>query len=189
MERRSGIYAIRNSISGGLYVGSTHDMHSRWNHHRSLLNRSKHSNRHLQAAWTKYGASAFVFEVIEQVRSPVDLAELEQRWIDALHPSYNITRVLYPVVQRSAEAAAELVAMRLVLRRKNREELTAFLRATAPKPLLTKTDVASLLRVSEKTVERLEHDGKIKRHPFSKQARYTQEEIDRYLAGEQPPQQ
>lgn len=57
------------------------------------------------------------------------------------------------------------------------------------KRLLTKTDVASLLRVSEKTIERMERDGKIKRHPLSKQTRYTQEEVDRYLAGEQPNDQ
>lgn len=54
------------------------------------------------------------------------------------------------------------------------------------KRLLTKTDVASILRVSEKTVDRLERDGKIKRHPLSKQVRYTQEEIDRFIAGKQP---
>lgn len=57
------------------------------------------------------------------------------------------------------------------------------------KRLLTKTDVASLLRVSEKTIERMERDGKIKRHPLSKQARYTQEEVDRILASEQPNEQ
>ena len=57
------------------------------------------------------------------------------------------------------------------------------------KRLLTKTDVASLLRVSEKTIDRLDKDGKIKRHPLSKQVRYTQDEIDRYLAGEQPNEQ
>lgn len=58
----SGVYAIR--CPAGAYVGRTRDMRVRWANHRAVLRRGKHHSRRLQAAWDKYGESAFQFEVV-----------------------------------------------------------------------------------------------------------------------------
>lgn len=80
----SGIYAIRNTVNGKLYVGSSANVSGRFSSHRSRLNKGIHGNAHLQSAWVKYGHDAFVFELLEAV--PADrLIEREQKWIDSLN--------------------------------------------------------------------------------------------------------
>lgn len=49
--------------------------------------------------------------------------------------------------------------------------------------LLTKTEVAALLGVSERTIDRLEKQEKIKRVPNGRQPRYTIETIKQYIEG------
>ena len=58
---KSGIYAIKNLINNKMYIGSTSDFKSRCRSHRTLLNRNKHFNKHLQNSVNKYGLSNFEF--------------------------------------------------------------------------------------------------------------------------------
>lgn len=83
--RIMGVYAIRNIVSGRIYVGSTSRLNRRWADHKSLLERGKHHSRRLQRSWTKHGPSAFSFEILEQVDSLRDLLVAEQTWIDRLN--------------------------------------------------------------------------------------------------------
>lgn len=76
-----GIYRIRNSINGRVYIGSSVDCEKRVAVHRYLLMRSKHWSRHLQSAWAKYGDAAFVFEVVEIVEDANFILPREQFWI------------------------------------------------------------------------------------------------------------
>lgn len=79
----SGIYRIRHIASGKVYVGSAVDIADRWSAHRRAL-ATGFASRRLQNAWLKYGAEAFVFEVIENVSERERLLEREQFWIDEL---------------------------------------------------------------------------------------------------------
>jgi group I intron endonuclease len=80
--RTSGIYKISCRPSGKVYVGSAVNMYRRWHsRHLPQLRRNKHSNRHLQSAWNKYGESAFTCEVIEQCDT-TELISREQYWMD-----------------------------------------------------------------------------------------------------------
>jgi group I intron endonuclease len=85
VPRVRGVYAIRNVLNGRRYVGSAINMRARWRGHLTILYRGhgKTSSKLLRA-WQKYGAQAFVFEVLEEVPNPVDLIEIEQRYIEAL---------------------------------------------------------------------------------------------------------
>lgn len=53
------IYAIRNTVNGNAYIGSTTNYKSRWFTHKSLLRKGKHHSFILQRAWDKYGEAAF----------------------------------------------------------------------------------------------------------------------------------
>jgi group I intron endonuclease len=64
IKKASGVYLIRCVVSGKIYIGSTRSILERWRHHRWHLRNGKHGNAHLQAAWDKYGDSAFRFEVL-----------------------------------------------------------------------------------------------------------------------------
>jgi group I intron endonuclease len=61
------IYQITNMESGKYYIGSAESFEKRMWQHKSDLRRNVHKNPRLQAAWNKYGADAFVFEVIEVI--------------------------------------------------------------------------------------------------------------------------
>jgi group I intron endonuclease len=77
------VYRIVNLVNGKFYVGSTVDQAGRFRVHRKRLNRGTHHSKHLQAAWQKYGATAFAFEVVEHVAHAENLRVAEQRWLDA----------------------------------------------------------------------------------------------------------
>lgn len=77
----SGIYCIRNTISGKRYVGSAISVSHRWHNHKSDLEKGKHHSPHLQHAWKQYGADVFEWTVVE-VCSPEMLMIREQAWID-----------------------------------------------------------------------------------------------------------
>lgn len=57
----SGIYTIRNLITGAVYVGQTINLKGRREHHFGLLSKGKHPNRRLQEDYSTYGSGAFVF--------------------------------------------------------------------------------------------------------------------------------
>lgn len=76
-----GIYKIINVINNKFYVGSAVDLKRRKTRHFSELRTGKHNNRHLQAAWVKYGEQAFVFVVVEEFPDDVDLLAAENVWL------------------------------------------------------------------------------------------------------------
>ena len=87
-----GIYMIKNKINGKVYIGQTKDISQRWSSHKCELNSNRHVNRHLQASWNKYGASAFDFIVIEYCDQN-QLNEKEKHFIaqyDSYQNGYNL---------------------------------------------------------------------------------------------------
>lgn len=77
-----GVYRIRNAVNGRAYVGSSaRCLFARLLAHFRDLERGGHHNAHLQYAWLRYGASAFVFEVVEVV----DPAQFADRFALAAH--------------------------------------------------------------------------------------------------------
>jgi group I intron endonuclease len=76
-----GIYKIINAINNKFYVGSAVDFKRRWINHRHRLRNGKHGNKHLLAAWNKYGEDKFIFVVVEEVPDDADLLAAENRWL------------------------------------------------------------------------------------------------------------
>lgn len=109
MKNRSGVYEIVNSVNGKRYIGSASCFRTRWNGHKAELRRGVHHSQHLQAAWDKYGAQAFVFKPF-LVCAPCDLLYYEQRAIDAIAPEYNYAKVAgSPLgVRHTAETKARI---------------------------------------------------------------------------------
>jgi len=89
----SGIYSIAHS-SGDMYVGSAISLKKRLYYHKHRLSKNTHFNKHLQAAWNKYGAEAFTFSVLEYVSDVSTLTAREQHWIDSnIGKLYNLCPV------------------------------------------------------------------------------------------------
>lgn len=81
IPQTSGIYQILCVPTGKVYIGSAISLYQRWKSHRHKLMYGEHDNRYLQNAWSKYGADAFAFTIIELVLASF-LLEREQYWLD-----------------------------------------------------------------------------------------------------------
>ena len=77
-----GVYVIRCSGNGGLYVGSASlGVKRRWHIHKSDLKKGKHHNSRMQRAWDKYGEESFTITVAE-VCLPQHCVAQEQVYMD-----------------------------------------------------------------------------------------------------------
>lgn len=92
MPKASGVYAIVNSITGNIYIGSAVNIANRFRGHRTSLLNGKHRSIVLQRAWDKHGAEAFDFRTLLHC-APKDCIYYEQRCIDGYKPQYNICQV------------------------------------------------------------------------------------------------
>ena len=90
----SGVYLIKNTISNNVYVGSTRLFKRRFAQHITALNKGSHQNKHLQAAWNKYGKEAFNIAVYI-ICAPEQVQFYEQRAINILKPIYNQSKSAY----------------------------------------------------------------------------------------------
>ena len=91
----SGIYVIKNTANGKVYVGSAVNVRRRWTEHRRTLRLGSHHSPTMQRAWIKHGEQCFDFSIIETVEDRGLLIEREQAWMDRENPSdptigYNI---------------------------------------------------------------------------------------------------
>jgi group I intron endonuclease len=75
------IYKIINAVNNKFYVGSAVNYEKRKARHLWRLRRGDHANKHLQAAWLKYGEQAFVFAVVQVVSETDDLLAAENVWL------------------------------------------------------------------------------------------------------------
>ena len=83
-----GIYVIRNTSNGKRYIGQSIDIQRRFREHKSKLKLGKHGNKHLQAAWNKYGGSSFDFSIL--LLCPMSsLDEQEAAILASSSPEYN----------------------------------------------------------------------------------------------------
>ena len=78
---KTGVYLITNLSNGKTYVGSSVNIYNRLHEHITLLNNNRAHNKHLQAAWNKYGKDSFVFSVLTYCEPDVRF-DLEQYYIN-----------------------------------------------------------------------------------------------------------
>jgi group I intron endonuclease len=116
-RERSGIYAILNTVTGKRYIGSAKCFRTRWNAHRAALNKGLHHSKHLQSAWNKHGAEAFVFTILEFCEHQKLIAR-EQSHIDALRPAYNVCQVAGSTLGRVHSSSTKLKIAQKALGRK-----------------------------------------------------------------------
>lgn len=82
-NKKSGIYSIKNLITGQIYIGSAINLYKRINRHVIDLKENKHTNSKLQNSWNKYKSENFSFEIIELVDKELLLVR-EQYYLDTI---------------------------------------------------------------------------------------------------------
>ena len=101
-----GIYKITNIVNGDSYIGSSNNVKRRWREHKCTSRWNEHPNSQLYHDFQKYGIDKFVFEVIAEVEED-SLKEMEQRFIEKLHPTYNQMNAKGLDVERKKEYKKE----------------------------------------------------------------------------------
>lgn len=88
----SGVYEIKNTVNGKIYIGSAHRFGKRWAEHRRRLRKGIHYNTYLQCSFNKYNEDVFEFKIL--FKCPKEYCiKLEQWCIDKLKPEYNICKI------------------------------------------------------------------------------------------------
>ena len=93
-HRPMGIFQIRNTVNGKLFVDSSTNIPGKINRHRFSLNAGLHRSKELQKDWNESGEAAFEFETLEPVEPrddqnynyAADLEVLEDLWLEKLTP-------------------------------------------------------------------------------------------------------
>lgn len=115
------IYRITNMANNHYYIGSAESFARREWQHKYALRRNEHKNPRLQAAWNKYGADMFVFEVIEIVAEGRTAFDIENTYLMKCvgQPDcYNINTDAY--VPRLGVAHTEETKQKLKVSRKGK---------------------------------------------------------------------
>lgn len=84
LDKRCGIYCIKNKVNNKVYIGKSINIYSRLYQHLSDLNtgKRKSKNSHLLNAWEKYGKNNFEYFVLEYLEPIEELVkERELYWI------------------------------------------------------------------------------------------------------------
>lgn len=82
MIELSCIYKIVCKNNNKFYIGSTVNVKIRLSKHKRLLKQNKHTNKHLQNCWNKYGEKNFRFEIIETIHDISQLLTREKWWLN-----------------------------------------------------------------------------------------------------------
>ena len=89
-----GVFQIRNTVNGKIYVGSSVNLDAIWNRNRTELNFGGHRNELLQKEWKEFGEENFRFEILSEIKQDdtenmdykSELKTLEQMFIEELQP-------------------------------------------------------------------------------------------------------
>ena len=120
--KQTGVYEIKNKINGKRYIGSTiMTFTKRLEHHRCLLRKNTHKNKHLQRAWNKYGEDNFEFSILEIVDKCCTL-EIEQIYLDACVDCYNIN----PIASGTPDLSKETIEKRSITFKKTINEAMVY---------------------------------------------------------------
>jgi len=75
---KRGVYTITCTANHAIYIGQSQNIQERFHQHKCKLRKGTHCNPHLQMAWKKYGADAFVFKAHTLASDAATCDRLEQ---------------------------------------------------------------------------------------------------------------
>ncbi len=92
-EQIGGVFLIRNTITNKILLNSTYDMQGSKNSFEFSLKTGSSPSRKLQKDYREYGASAFLFEILEELKKgenqtleefQSDVNLLKEIWVEKL---------------------------------------------------------------------------------------------------------
>jgi group I intron endonuclease len=102
-EKISAVYKIVNTVTGDFYVGSSKNVKKRWMEHKRSSTWKAEPNKRLYQDMQEIGVDKFRFQILVPTE-PENLKQVEQEFIDLLHPTYNNFNAKGLDVERHKEA-------------------------------------------------------------------------------------
>lgn len=92
-----GVFQIRNTVNGKIFVGSSVNLDAIWNRIKSELKFEGHRNERLQKEWKEFGDQSFQFEILaeleqkdgEKIDYNREAKKLEEMFIEELQPFFD----------------------------------------------------------------------------------------------------
>lgn len=86
-----GVYLLRDTITGGTYIGSARRIRTRISIHFHDMRRrpEQHTYRRMRSTYETYGSEVFEVELLQQC-DPDQLLAVEKEWIAKLQPTENL---------------------------------------------------------------------------------------------------
>lgn len=97
-----GVYRIKNTQKGTSYIGYSVDLHAIMNRQRTELKFGTHRNTQLLEEWKTLGASAFEFEILDE------LAHDEQSDADPMEELRILGEMWMAKIQKAGEFVVKL---------------------------------------------------------------------------------
>ena len=126
-KNRCGIYSIFNLENGKKYVGSSINLYNRLHEHLHNLRNNKAHNKHLQAAWNKYGEESFKFNILEYCETDEQYSK-EQYYIDLIHPEYNFAEQVIATYGREISEETKKKISETLKKKYKSGELSSYIR-------------------------------------------------------------
>lgn len=97
MKFKMGIFQIRNTVNGKIYVEGSTDLDAIWNRHKFQLKMDSHPNVELQKDWKDFGEGNFSYEILSEIKQDdtktidyrKEIMQLEKMFIEKLQPFNN----------------------------------------------------------------------------------------------------
>src|SRR4051812_18397149 len=91
---RIGVFQLRNTVNGKMFVGSSINLDAIWNRIKAELKFGGHRNVELQREWIAYGEENFVFGILSEIEEKdgdkvdynKEAKQLEEMFIEELQP-------------------------------------------------------------------------------------------------------
>jgi group I intron endonuclease len=97
IKSKPGVYMIKNTVNGKVYIGSSLNILRRAKHHKRYLDSKSHANRYLQRSYDKHGSDCFIITALEYCKDS-ELLRLESSYLSKFQSSdrkygYNIAEI------------------------------------------------------------------------------------------------
>jgi hypothetical protein len=93
MKFQMGVFQIKNTVSGKVWIGSSLDLKAAWHSQRFQLEAGLHPNAALQHDWKTLGSTCFVYEILDEIKEKDETLDavkeikvLETMIIEAVEP-------------------------------------------------------------------------------------------------------
>lgn len=72
MKFKVGVFQIRNTVNGKIYIDSSVNLDKIWNRYRVELNAGSYANEQLQKDWKEFGEHNFKYEILSEIKQTDD---------------------------------------------------------------------------------------------------------------------